>query len=235
MKALRFLGIALLACSMMFVSCKKDNPKPDNSTSQNETPGGNDNPGGGGETPGGGEVPICGVTIKLDGTAWNAANMVAVDHTNQSYIAPYFFKTENSTEDVYVRGFMESVVGEFTYQTTNDIMYYTDPNFTYTDETGEYGSAMGATDPQPGDVYSGWVSITDFTENITAVDLNALTMSATFSESLATAADIVAAGYQVPANLHTLEGILDGAHWTWASTKSSAPKKAVKGAMAINK
>lgn len=232
MKALKILGIALLACTMMCVSCKKDNPKPNDNTTENPSGGGN-TPGGGGETPGGGEVPICGVTIKLDGTPWNAANMVAVDHTTQNYIAPYFFKTENSTEDIYVRGFMESVVGEYTYQTTQDIMYYTDPSFTYTDETGEYGQAMGAQNPQPGDVYSGWVSITDFTENITAVDLNALTMSATFSQSLATASDIVAAGYQVPSTLHSLEGVLDNANWTWATSKANTSKKAVKGMMSI--
>lgn len=34
MKALKFLGLAVLACGMMFVSCKKDNPKPDDSQSQ---------------------------------------------------------------------------------------------------------------------------------------------------------------------------------------------------------
>lgn len=231
MKALRFLGIALLACTMMCVSCKKDKPTPSDNTTEN--PSGGDTPGGGGDTPGGGEIPICGVTITLDGSSWNAANMVAVDHTDQSYIAPYFFKTENSTQDVYVRGFMESVVGEFTYQSTHDIMYYTDPNFTYTDETGEYGEAMGAQNPQPGDVYSGWVSITDFTENITAIDLNALTMSATFSQSLATAADIAAAGYQVPSTLHSLEGLLDNANWTWYTSKATTPKKAVKGMMSI--
>ena len=53
MKALRFLGIALLACSMMFVSCKKDKPQPDNSTSQQQQGG----QGGGGDTPGGGDDP----------------------------------------------------------------------------------------------------------------------------------------------------------------------------------
>ena len=42
MKALKFLGIALLACTMMCVSCKKDEPKPDDNTT--------DNPGGGGQT-----------------------------------------------------------------------------------------------------------------------------------------------------------------------------------------
>ena len=30
MKALKFLGIALLACGLMFTSCKKDNPQPSN-------------------------------------------------------------------------------------------------------------------------------------------------------------------------------------------------------------
>lgn len=63
MKALRFLGIALLACTMMCVSCKKDNPKPNDNTTEN--------PGGGGDTPGGGGQTVTEkITVTFDGETW---------------------------------------------------------------------------------------------------------------------------------------------------------------------
>ncbi|MBP5650807.1 MAG: hypothetical protein J6X01_07020 [Bacteroidales bacterium] len=85
MKALRFLGIALLACSMMFVSCKKDNPKPDNNTT--------DNPGGGG----GQTTPDGGATVTFDGTAWDAAGLNGLYFEDYAAWQVYAFKVENAT------------------------------------------------------------------------------------------------------------------------------------------
>lgn len=77
MKALRFLGIALLACSMMFVSCKKDEPKPDDSTAQQQQ-GGGDNPGGGG-----GQTVTEKITVNFDGETWEPGFI------NQNYYYDY--------------------------------------------------------------------------------------------------------------------------------------------------
>lgn len=224
MKALKFLGIALLACGLMFTSCKKDNPEPTDNTS--ETPGG-------GETSGGGETPtnVAKINFTGDNTTWNAHKVVAVDKTAQSYLPIYFYKTADEDNGIHVSGFLESVVGSYTYATTYDLMYYTDPNFNYTDETGELGVALGEEDPQPGDVYSGWLTISggdNFVENITAIDLNALTMSATFTQKIVKTADVVAAGYQVPSTKYDLNGTLTNASWEWAQAKDVPSKKASK-------
>jgi hypothetical protein len=224
MKALRFLGIALLACSMMFVSCKKDNPKPDNNNNQSENPGG------------GGETNPSGVTINFNGGSWNAANMVAVDKSSQGYMYTRMYKTENSDEDITVSGYLQTNVGEYNYQTSQgDCMYYTDPNFTYIDQTGQLGELLQDEDAAPGTEYSGWLSLTggdNFTENITAIDLNALTMNATFNQVIIKTSDVVDAGYQVPSTRYNLIGNLNNAKWTWYSAKKDVTKKVVKAAFA---
>ena len=137
MKTLKFLGIALLACGLMFTSCKKDNPQPDNNDNTTDNPGG-----------GGGTTPTNGATIAFDGdnTTWNANSIVAVDHSDQNYLYMQIYKTANAEEGVYVSGYLESEVGSYTYANTYDLMYYTDPNFNYTDQTGELGQLLGADD-----------------------------------------------------------------------------------------
>lgn len=70
MKALRFLGIILLACTMMCVSCKKDEPKPDDNTTEN--------PGGGG-----GQTVTEKITVTFDGETWEPGFI------NQNYYYPY--------------------------------------------------------------------------------------------------------------------------------------------------
>ena len=227
MKTLKFLGIALLACGLMFSSCKKDEPKPDNNDNTTE------NPGGGGST-----TPTNGAAISFtgDNTSWNANSIVAVDRTSQDYLYMQIYKTADGENGVYVSGTLESVVGSFTYANTYDLMYYTDPNFNYTDQTGELGQALGAEDPQPGDVYSGWLSISggeNFTETITAIDLNALTMSATFVQKIVKTADVVAAGYQVPSTKYDLNGTLTNASWTWYTSKDMTTKKVCKSVLAV--
>ena len=71
MKALKFLGIALLACTMMCVSCKKDNPKPDDNTTEN--------PGGGG----GGQTVTEKITVSFDGNTWEPGFI------NRNYVLNY--------------------------------------------------------------------------------------------------------------------------------------------------
>ena len=78
MKALRFLGILLLAGTMMCVSCKKDEPKPDDNTTENPGGGGGENPGGGG-----GQTVTEKITVTFDGETWEPG------YINQNYDYPY--------------------------------------------------------------------------------------------------------------------------------------------------
>lgn len=218
MKALKFLGIALLACGLMFTSCKKDNPKPTDNTSET--------PGGGGETPGGGggETPANGATISFNGGSWVAANVEGVDRTSDDYITFYIEKTSgcsNNQSDVFLQGFLESVVcSNATYESTGgDVMHYRDPNFTYTDNDNALGQGAGQ-------VFWGWsVATSTFVENITAVDLNALTMSGNFSEQVYSLEDYVANGLQVPSNTYPCTGTLNNMSWSWVSKKAADTKK----------
>lgn len=225
MKTLKFLGIALLACGLMFTSCKKDNPQPDNNTTEN--PGGGENP----------ATPTNGATIAFDGdnTTWNANSIVAVDHSDQNYLYMQIYKTANAEEGVYVSGYLESNVGSYTYANTYDLMYYTDPNFNYVDETGELGQLLQAENAQPGDVYSGWLSLSggdNFTETISAIDLNALTMSANFTQKIVKSADVVEAG-GVPSTKYNLNGTMTNASWAWSTSKDMTTKKVCKSVLAV--
>ena len=218
MKALRFLGIALLACTMMCVSCKKDKPTPSDNTTENPS-GGGDTPGGGG---GGGQTTEGTTTIAFNGSTWVAADLLAVDHTDENYVTFIIEKTESCSSqqsDTYLQGFMESYVcANETYQSTSgDCMSYYDPSYIYTDEDGILGDAGGQ--------YWGWNAYKQsFVETITAVDLNALTMSATFTEDVFDIVDYIAAG-GVPENMYQLTGTLSNAHWLWVASKSGDSKK----------
>ena len=212
MKALKFLGIALLACGLMFTSCKKDDKTADNNNNS-------ENPGGGG-----GQTTPDGATITFNGTTWTAAAVQAVDYTDDGYVTLYMEKTAGCSSqynDVFMQGFLEStVVANATYESTGgDIMNYRDPNFTYTDNDNVLGQGAGQT-------YWGWsVNPSTFVENITAVDLNALTMSGNFSEQIYALEDYVAAGGQVPSNTLPCTGTLKNMTWTWKSTKAADTKK----------
>ncbi|MBP5663803.1 MAG: hypothetical protein J6X16_05995 [Bacteroidales bacterium] len=207
MKALKFLGIALLACGLMFTSCKKDD-KTANNGNNDQT----ENPGDGGQT-----TPD-GTTIKFNGTSWTAAAIEAIDFTAESYLTLYIEKTAGCSSqysDIFVQGFLESVpVTNATYQSTSgDIMNYRDPNYIYTDEDGILGDAGGT--------YWGWNTVqSSFVENVTAVDLNALTMSANFTANVFDIVDYIAAGGAIPSNLYPLEGTLKNASWSWRATKA---------------
>lgn len=223
MKALRFLGIALLACGMMFTSCKKD----DTTANNNNNSGQSENPGGGGGTNpggGGGQTTPDGATITFNGTTWTAAAVNAVDHSDEGYLTLYVEKTAGCSQqynDVFMLGFLESTpVSDATYQSTNgDLMNYRDPNFTYTDNDNALGQGAGQT-------FWGWsVATSTFVENVTAIDLNAQTMSGNFSEQIYSLEDYVAAGLQVPSNTYPCTGTLKNMTWTWTSKKAADTKK----------
>lgn len=116
MKTLRFLGIALLACSMMFVSCKKDNPQPDNSTSQ-EQQGNGDNQGGGEETPG--------VYVTFGSDSWTVGDFSADVETYASAGKMYVFLFKTTSSDRYpqFQGMMSNSVGTTTQNNNENLLY----------------------------------------------------------------------------------------------------------------
>lgn len=169
----KFLSIALVAGALM-VAC---NPDDENGTT--DTTGNNPQPQ---------PQPQVedGYVITMDGASWTAAvvlgryNEAGVDQNGNPYDA-YLTIQANKAEtqgSPYVQGFLQAaVVSNGTNESTGgDIMQYRDPNDIYTDNDGVLGEAGGQ-------YYNFIPDPSSFVENVTAVDLNALKISANWTEN----------------------------------------------------
>ena len=173
------------------------------------------------------EIPVIvtgSTTVSFNGTSWEAANMSAVDKSSQGYLYVEFFKVANSEDNIYCDGYLETTPGDdYNYQNTGgDIMNYRDPNYTYYDAQG-----ILSEDGEPG-TYWGWnTNSSSFAEVITAVDLNALTMSGSWSADVFTAEDYVTylQSGTMPA-MYPFSGNIDNMPWTWNEGKANTQKKA---------
>ena len=169
-------------------------------------------------------TPSGSTTVSFNGTSWEAANMSAVDKSSQGYLYVEFFKVANSEDNIYCDGYLETTPGnDYNYQNTGgDIMNYRDPNYTYYDAEG-----ILSEDGEPG-TYWGWnTNSSSFAEVITAVDLNALTMSGNWSADVFTAEDYVTYLHDgtMPA-MYPFSGVIDNMPWTWNTSKANIQKKA---------
>lgn len=184
----KVMGVALLACSMIMVSCKKDD---ENSTESK-------------------------MSVKHGTTAFDAASVMAVDYTAEGYITLYGFKNASAGDnDIFVQGYLEStVIANATYESTGgDIMNYRDPNITFTDTENLLGQGAGGT-------YWGILTVpSTFIENITAVDLNALTMSGNWSAKTVLTEDYAenGASFNGLTQMTDFTGDMVNMTWTWAS------------------
>ena len=186
----KVMGVALLACSMIMVSCKKDEngDEPENPTQSS-------------------------FTFNFNNQNRTVTEFLADDHTDEGYLTVYGYETA-SQNSCFVQGFLEAtVIANGTYQSTGgDIMQFRDPSYTYTDDQGILGDA--------GDVYWGWNTVqSSFIENVTAVDLNALTMSANWTAKVFAIEDYIAAGGSTPNNLIDFTGNINNMAWTWKTAK----------------
>lgn len=181
----KFMGVALLACSMIMVSCKKDDDT-------NESK----------------------MSVKHGTTAFDAASVLAVDKTAEGYITLYGYKNASAGQnDIFVQGFLESsVVSGATYESTDgDIMNYRDPNIIFTDTENLLGQGAG------GQFWGIATVPSTFVENITAVDLNALTMSGNWSAKTVLLEDYAEAGSFDGLTQTDFTGEMVNMTWTWAS------------------
>ncbi len=185
----KFMGVALLACSMIMVSCKKDD---ENDTNESK------------------------MSVKHGTTAFDAASVMAVDRSADGYLTIYGFKSASAGEnDIFVQGYLESsVVSGATYESTEgDIMNYRDPNIIFTDTENLLGRGAGGQ-------YWGILTVpSTFIENITAVDLNALTMSGNWSAKTVLTEDYAENGtsFDGLTQMTDFTGEMVNMTWTWAS------------------
>lgn len=185
----KFMGVALLACSMIMVSCKKDDD-----SSSNESK----------------------LTVNYGTTAFDAASVQAVDYTANGYITLYGFKSASAGQnDIFVQGYLESsVVSGATYESTEgDIMNYRDPNNIFTDTENLLGQGAD------GQFWGILTVPSTFIENITAVDLNALTMSGNWSAKTVLTEDYAenGASFDGLTQMTDFTGEMVNMTWTWAS------------------
>lgn len=193
----KLMGIALLASSMILVSCNKE-----------EENGGNGN--------GGNNAPTDNYyKVTFNGDSWYAAKTIFIDHTNEGYVTNYALK--NAADEAYINdeadelnapyvyGFLESTTGSFTYAQTYDRMSYVDGQTVYYE---------GDDNNQPG-YYGKWQTVSSsFVENITAIDLNAHTMSATWSCNVYDFATLIANNMTSYGDLYPLAGELTNYNFT---------------------
>ena len=172
-------------------------------------------------------VPQGITTVSFNGTSWNAANMNAVDKTSEGYIYALFYKVANSEDNIYCDGYLETTPGnDYNYENTGgDLVSYRDPSYIYHDAEGILG--------EPGD-YWGWSTNTNsFAEVITAVDLNALTMSGSWSaEVFSTEAYVNYLSTGTMPDMLPFSGVISNMPWTWVESKANVSKKSISNKVA---
>ena len=201
-KIFKLMAVAMIAVSLpTFVACSSDDEEDD-------TP---DNP-----------QPQAGAyTINFNGNSWNAAgDVAAVDHTDEAYLTLYAYQdaTEAANQtnpqqcmNPVVFGFLESTVcSNATYESTaGDCMTYYDANYIYTSD--------GTDGLEAGSYYKYNVIKSSFTENVTAIDLTALYISANWNEQVFDIVQYLANQGESYGTTMPLTGNLDNVHWTWIS------------------
>lgn len=180
----KFMGIALMACSLTMVSCSKDEE-------------------------GGSDTPNASFSATLGSETMTVIDFKAADHSDEGYLTVYGYES-TANDSRFVQGFLETTPGTYDYQgTEGDIMNWRDPSYIYTDTEGVLGEA--------GSQYWGYnTNPSSFQEIVTAVDLNALTMSATWTAEVFHIEDYIAAGGMDGIEMIPFSGSINNMTWTWA-------------------
>ena len=173
------------------------------------------------------QIPQNETKVSFNDTTWTAANAIGVDYTAYNYITFYFFKVANSDQDPYAMGFLETIPGTYDYESTEgDIMHYRDMSHIFTDVDGLLGEA--------GAQYWGWKSQSEtFQEHITAVDLNALSISGDWSVQVGDVETYATTGSW--GTLVPFTGVMSNANWVMQQPESKSTKKVKTNAIATVK
>lgn len=174
-------------------------------------------------------------TITFNGSSWNAAATRFVDYTSQGYMTVFAWKNSsdansgiNPTTDVLVYGWLESSSGSYTYSNTYDYMNYRDPNQAVVVPNTVILSNNDTI--EEGTYYRYFANPTTFTENITAIDFNSLTISATWSEQIFDIEQYINNNGTSYGTMYNLSGTLSNYHFTLSapSKKAIEPDNGIK-------
>lgn len=215
----KLMGMALIAGSLMFVACNKDEEEENN----NNNNGGNN----------GGTTTTASYKITFGDKTWEPGKVIFIDNTSDDYMGIYAFYNEEEYESfmsaaqqygaqyaplflekAYVAGTMMSTTGEFDYQSSEgDKMTYRDPSYIYTltEDLVLNGDTIEAGD------YIRYNAISSsFVENITAIDLNSRTMTATWSENCFDFEEAYVTNQgQSYGTLYPINGAFTNYKWVW--------------------
>ena len=163
--------------------------------------------------------------ITFNGSSWYANATRFYDHTSDGYMTVYAYKNsadaglQNPTNDVMVYGWLESFTGSYTYSDYSSYMVYRDPNQTFTVSSTR---VLATGDTIAAGTYYRYNAIpSSFSETITAIDLNTLTISATWSEKLFDLENYINNNGNSYGTQYTLSGTLSSYHFSWYSAKGT--------------
>ncbi|MBP5528403.1 MAG: hypothetical protein J6X79_08145 [Bacteroidales bacterium] len=170
--------------------------------------------------------------ITFNGNTWTVAATNFINYTSNGYMTIYAYHDASDVNQgtnasgILVYGYLESTTGTYTYSSSGgDIMHYRDPNDLVTVDNTIILSNNDTI--EAGTYYRYFPQSDSFTETITAIDLNALTISATWSEQLVDIQQYINSNGTSYGTTRTLSGTLSNYHWTWTYTsKASASRKA---------
>lgn len=146
-----------------------------------------------------------GAKVDFGTTTWNATSCLVVDYSDYGLIQFGAFKNYESADAPYVEGYFRNSVGTATHSGQDDYYYF----FYYENEDG-YTTYNGNT-------YPTWQPETGARQEVTAIDLNAKTISATYTGACFNLDDY--ANRQVE-TIQDLVITVNNASFDWGESKS---------------
>lgn len=175
-----------------------------------------------------------GVTVTFQNKSWKAADIINTNSPSSNYLQLEIHKTANDDNDIFLLGTITKEVGKHTFESSQgDYFTYIDPNQTWVDEEGVIIDQNGAA--HPGTKYYVWqVAENSFVEKITAIDINAKTIDAEWSENLFSIYDYIEHN-GTPSTYYPLTCKMRKASWEWGTaTKEIEPVNAKTGLLSVN-
>jgi hypothetical protein len=153
-----------------------------------------------------------GIKVAFGEESWKAADILGVDYSTVAGVVQLgAFKDLESTTTPYVQGYVPHTPSTVTYNAANNYyyMFYYENDNDYTPGINRSGDTVNYPNWQP---YS-------FTEEITAIDLTALTISGNCSGTLYSYPEAVAANSVENATKKDLSVTINNATWENAVSK----------------
>ena len=174
-----------------------------------------------------------GAMVTFQNNTWKAATIVNTNSSSSNYLQLEIHKTANNENDIFLSGTIIKEVGNHTFESSQgDYFTYIDPNQTWVDEDGIIIDQNG--ESHPGTRYYVWQVVENsFVEKITALDINAKTIDAEWSENLFSIYDYIEHN-GTPSAYHPLTCKMQQARWIEGiATKEIEPVNAKTGLLSV--